>query len=44
MNERLKPEDSKDEQILFFRSDCIGYACHVINVRIEKPEDSKQVN
>ncbi len=42
MNERLKPEDSRDELINSLSgSYCIS---HVMNERFEKPEDSKQVN
>ncbi len=41
MNERLKPEDSRDELITSLSgSDCIGLVmdCHVMNERL-KPED-----
>ncbi len=42
MNERLKPEDSKGELINSLSgSYCIS---HVMNKRLEKSEDSKQVN
>ncbi len=42
MNERLKPEDSRDELINSLSgSYCIS---HVMNERFEKPRDSKQVN
>ncbi len=42
MNEQLKPEDSTDELI----NSLSGLYCisHVMNKRLGKPEDSKQVN
>ncbi len=48
MNERLKPEDSRDELINSLSgSDCIGYAYGAVTWwtnNSKKPKDSKQVN